>query len=149
MKLPPTFFSNFFQLFLHFKQYLWWITPPRFVQHFTGFLFIEEAVQSVAWVSGKVLINCPPPPLQIFREVVKNCMGFFCFVTIKDLPLGFLLSQKFYWHGPPRGGLGGAEPPQRVDPLSSWSWRRRRRRRRMSQKVASMRPKIRQQVALG
>ena len=22
---------------------------------------------------------------------------------------------------PPRGGLGGAEPPQRVDPLFSWS----------------------------
>ena len=117
MKLPPTFFSNFFQLFLHFKQYLWWITPPRFVQHFIGFLFIEEAVQSVAWVSGKVLINCPPPPFQIFREVVKNCMGFCCFVTIKDLPLGFLLSQQFYWHSPPPGGFGGAEPPNLSTPF--------------------------------
>ena len=80
---------------------------PLFVQHFIGFLFIEEAVQSVAWVPGQVLINCPPPPSQIFRELVKNCMGFCCFVTIKDLPLGFLLSQKFYWHDLPQGVWGG------------------------------------------
>ena len=45
---------------------------PLFVQHFIGFLFIGEAVQSVGSVPGQVLINRPPPPFQIFREFVKN-----------------------------------------------------------------------------
>ena len=39
----------------------------------------------------------------------------------------------------------GTKPPQRVDPLPSWSWRRRRR----SKKVASIWLKITEQVAYG
>ena len=144
MKLLPTYlFFQLFRLFLHFKQYLWGITP-RFVQRFIGFLFIEEAVQSVAWVPGQVLINCPPPPSTIFRELVKNCLGFCCFVTIKDLPLGFFWVKNSIGTISP-GGVWGGGAPLTCRPLSSWSWRRRRRRLR--QKVASMRLKIRQRVA--
>ena len=45
---------------------------------------------------------------------------------------------------PPRGGLGGREPPQCVDPLSSWLGRRR-----LNKKVASIWLKIAKQVAKG
>ena len=41
-------------------------SSPLFVQHFIGFLFIEEAVQSVAWVPGQVLISVPLPPSKFF-----------------------------------------------------------------------------------
>ena len=82
---------------------------PLFVQHFIGFLFIEEAVQSVGWVPGQVLINRPPPPFQIFREFVKNWMGFCCFVTIKYLPLGFVKSS--IGTISPGGVWGGRSPP--------------------------------------
>ena len=108
MKLLPTYlFFKLFRLFLHFKQYLWGITP-RFVQRFIGFLFIEEAVQSVAWVPGQVLINSPPPTSTIFRELVKNCLGFCCFVTIKDLPLGFFWVKNSIGTISPGGVWGGA-----------------------------------------
>ena len=124
MKLLPTYlFFKLFRLFLHFKQYLWGITP-RFVQRFIGFLFIEEAVQSVAWVPEQVLINCPAPPYTIFRELVKNCLGFCCFVTIKDLPLGFFWVKNSIGTISP-GGVWGAEPPQGVDPLPSWWWKKK------------------------
>ena len=71
-------------------------------------------------------------------------MGSCYFGTLRDIPLGFRLSQSPIDTIPP-GGFGGAEPPQRVDPLPSWL--RRRRRRRMRQKVATMELKIVQQVA--
>ena len=117
MKLLPTYlFFKLFRLFLHFKQYLWGITP-RFVQRFIGFLFIEEAVQSVAWVPEQVLINCPAPPYTIFRELVKNCLGFCCFVTIKDLPLGFFWVKNSIGTISPGGVWGGRSPPKVSTPF--------------------------------
>ena len=118
---------------------------PLFVQHFIGFLFIEEAVQSVGWVPGQVLINRPPPPFQIFREFVKNWMGFCCFVTIKYLPLGFVKSS--IGTISPGGVWGGGAPPNVSTPFLpgygwsevKWMW--------VIGKVASMRLKIGQQVA--
>ena len=49
----------------------------------------------------------------------------------------------------PPGGFGGAEPPQRVDPLPSWLGRRRRRRRRQSEKIASNLLKVAEQLEYG
>ena len=72
-------------------------------------------------------------------------MGSCYFGTLTDIPLGFRLSESPIDTIPP-GGFGGAEPPQRVDPLPSWLGRRRRRR---SKKVASIWLKIAKQVAIG
>ena len=46
-------------------------------------------------------------------------MGSCYFGTLTDIPLGFRLSESPIDTIPPEG-FGGAEPPQRVDPLPSW-----------------------------
>ena len=46
-------------------------------------------------------------------------------LTINEVVTGLVILntdwfQKSYWRDPPRGGLGGREPPQCVDPLPLW-----------------------------
>ena len=70
-------------------------------------------------------------------------MGSCYLGTLTDIPLGFRLSQSPIDTIPP-GGFGGAEPPQGVDPLPSWSWWWA-----VDLKVAFMRLKIGQRVGIG
>ena len=70
-------------------------------------------------------------------------MGFCCFVTIKDQPLGFLLNQNFYWLDPPLGGLGGRSPPNVSTPFLPGS----EKKGKLLQKVPLNLLKIGQQVA--
>ena len=96
-------------------------SPPIFETFYTINIFI--------WINSQFYTSAPPPPVfflincppsLIFWEHVKLCMGSCYFGTLTDIPLGFRLSQSPIDTIPP-GGFGGVEPPQRVDPLPSWS----------------------------
>ena len=91
----------------------------RFVEILISFLFIEKVVKNVAWVPGEVWINCPLPSSQNFRQLVKFWMGSCCFGTIKDLRLGFLLSESPIGTICPGGGWGGGgwRPPNVSTPF--------------------------------
>ena len=66
-------------------------------------------------------------------EVVSDPISFLNQLK-NQVASALVISNQFFRLKAPPGGLGGAEPPQRVDPLSSWLRRRRRRRRRAEQK---------------
>ena len=92
-------------------------SPPPFVQHYIGFLFIEEVVKMLLEYLGKLRSTVPPPWL---LRACKTLHGVLLFRYVNRHTTRFSSEWKSYRHDPPGGGLGGAEPPQRVDPLPSW-----------------------------
>ena len=74
MKLPPTFFCSFFQLFLYFKQYLWWITPPFCPTFYSFSVYRRSSTQCglSTWASFDQLSHSPLPK---FSRVRKKLLG--------------------------------------------------------------------------
>ena len=83
-------------------------SPPPFVQHYIGFLFIEEVVKMLLEYLGKFRSTVPPPWL---LRACKTLHGVLLFRYVNRHTTRFSSEWKSYRHDPPGGVWGGGAPP--------------------------------------